>query len=87
MTILQAEIPERLLTIGEVAAMTGLTVGTLYHFVSQNRIPVVRISSRCLRFRRSALLAWFDELTCEPTILGGRIERKYQSKKSKKGDG
>jgi excisionase family DNA binding protein len=53
----------RLLTISDVAEMTGLTVGTLYHFVSQQRIPVVRLSKRCIRFRYSDLLDWIKTLT------------------------
>ena len=52
---------ERLLTISEVSEMTGLAVGTLYHLVSQKRIPVVRLSKRCIRFRLADLIAWFDE--------------------------
>jgi excisionase family DNA binding protein len=55
------------LTIGEVAAVTGLAVGTLYHFVSQRRIPVVRISRRCIRFRLSEILKWWDELGERPS--------------------
>ena len=54
---------ERLLTIKEVAELTGLEVGTLYHFVSQKRIPVVRLSKRCIRFRQSDLSAWIQTLT------------------------
>jgi excisionase family DNA binding protein len=54
---------DRLLTIAEVALLTGLTVGTLYHFVSQQRIPVVRISKRCIRFRQSHIYQWWEELT------------------------
>jgi excisionase family DNA binding protein len=50
--------PDRLLTINEVAEMTGLSVGTLYHWVSEKRIPVVRFSSRCVRFRRSDIEKW-----------------------------
>jgi excisionase family DNA binding protein len=55
--------PERLLTINEVADLTGLAVGTLYHFVSQKRIPVVRLSKRCIRFRQSDLSDWIQGLT------------------------
>jgi excisionase family DNA binding protein len=51
---------ERLLRIDEVAEWLGLTVGSLYHLVSQRRIPVVRISSRCVRFSRRALLDWIE---------------------------
>ena len=54
---------ERLLTIQEVSEWTGLAVGTLYHFVSQQRIPVVRLSKRCIRFRYSDLDLWISSLT------------------------
>jgi len=59
--------PARLLRIDEVSELTGLTVGTLYHFVSQKRIPVVRLSKRCIRFRLSSLERWLEELTEGPT--------------------
>lgn len=52
-----------LLDIEEVAELTGLSVGTLYHWVSQRRIPVVRFSSRCIRFRRCDLDAWIQKAT------------------------
>jgi excisionase family DNA binding protein len=58
---------DRLLTIGEVANLTGLSVGTLYRFVSESRIPVVRISRRCIRFRLSAILRWWDQLGEQPS--------------------
>jgi excisionase family DNA binding protein len=54
---------ERLLTISEVAELTGLAIGTLYHFVSEKRIPVVRLSKRCIRFRQSDLSDWIQTLT------------------------
>ena len=56
-----------LLNVREVAALTGLSVGSLYHFVSAHRVPVVRISARCIRFRVSDLERWIDELT-EPAV-------------------
>jgi excisionase family DNA binding protein len=55
-----------LLDIEEVAALTGFSVGTLYHWVSQRRIPVVRISSRCVRFRRSDIDSWLQEKFVAP---------------------
>jgi excisionase family DNA binding protein len=54
---------ERLLTITELSEWTGLAVGTIYHFVSQKRIPVVRLSKRCIRFRYSDLVLWISSLT------------------------
>jgi excisionase family DNA binding protein len=60
------EAEDRLLTIREVAELTGLRVSSLYHFVSEGRIPVVRLSQRCIRFRLSALLQWWDDMTVNP---------------------
>jgi excisionase family DNA binding protein len=52
---------KELLTIEEVAELTGFSVGTLYHWVSQGRIPVVRLSARCIRFRRSDIDEWLEQ--------------------------
>ncbi len=49
-----------LMDINAVATWTGLSVGTLYHFVSQRRIPFIRISARCIRFRRCDLESWLS---------------------------
>jgi excisionase family DNA binding protein len=57
---------KELLNIQEVAELTGLSVGTLYHWISQRRIPVVRISSRCVRFRRSDIDSWLQEKLVPP---------------------
>jgi excisionase family DNA binding protein len=46
---------DRLLNVNEVAEFLGLAVGTVYHLVSQKRLPCIRLSARCLRFRRSDL--------------------------------
>jgi excisionase family DNA binding protein len=47
-----------LLTAKKVSELTGLAVGTIYHLVSQKRIPFVRISMRCVRFRPPDLEGW-----------------------------
>ena len=51
-----------LLTAAEVAELTGFSEGTIRHFCSQHRIPVVRSSSRCVRFRRSDIDSWVASL-------------------------
>jgi len=56
-----------LLTAAEVANLTGFAEGTIRHFVSQRRIPFIRISPRCVRFRRSDIEAWLEKLMV-PTI-------------------
>jgi excisionase family DNA binding protein len=61
---------DRLMKIDEVAQITGLAKGSIYHLVSQKRIPVVRLSKRCIRFRLSSLEQWFEELTEEVEDVG-----------------
>jgi excisionase family DNA binding protein len=67
-----------LMDIRDVAEWTGLSVGTLYHLISQRRIPVVRISSRCIRFRKSDIEQWLAEKVVpaqNPCILWRTRER------------
>ncbi len=71
---------DRLLTIKEVSELTGLAVGTLYHLVSEKRVEVVRISSRCIRFRLSSLERWFDDLTEEARKSTGEDPRPKSTK-------
>lgn len=52
-----------LFTVVEAAEFLKLSPGSLYHLVSEKRVPVIRISSRCIRFSRGALLEWVESLT------------------------
>ncbi len=36
----------------------GVKITTLYAWVHQHRVPCYKIGNRCIRFRRSELLAW-----------------------------
>jgi excisionase family DNA binding protein len=52
----------RLLTVEEVAEVTGLSVETLAQWRSQKRgIPYVKISRNCVRYRQSDLDGWLSE--------------------------
>jgi excisionase family DNA binding protein len=55
-----------LLTIKQVSSMTGLKIGSLYHFVSEGRLPVIRISARCIRFRREDIEKWIANKLVQP---------------------
>ena len=50
-------------TVAETARFLNLSTGTVYHLVSQGRVPVIRISSRCIRFSRKALIEWVQSRT------------------------
>jgi excisionase family DNA binding protein len=49
---------DRLMKITEAAQFLAVEPTSLYHMVSQGRVPCIRLSKRCLRFRRSDLEAW-----------------------------
>ena len=53
---------DRLLTVVEVAALLNLAEGSVYHMVSQGRLPCVRLSARCLRFKESEIWKFIDAL-------------------------
>jgi excisionase family DNA binding protein len=55
----------------EVAALTGLSVPTVYKMVRDRRLPApLAISRRRLRWRRSTITAWLDSLAA--AAKGGR---------------
>jgi excisionase family DNA binding protein len=55
-----------LLTVREVASLTGFSEGTLRHFISARRIPFVRISARCVRFRPGDIEGWISDMIVMP---------------------
>ena len=68
------EATEKLLIdIQELSELTGIAVGTLYHWVrSEARIPCVRLSARCLRFRREEIIEWINQLSNEQRGITSR---------------
>jgi len=55
-----------LLTVHDVADLLGLSVGSVYHLISQKRIPVIRLSARCVRFEKKALEDWIAGMAIPP---------------------
>ena len=52
---------DHLINVKQVAELLGLVPGSVYHLISQRRLPVVRLSARCVRFRRSDIDRWIAE--------------------------
>jgi excisionase family DNA binding protein len=50
-------------TVADAAHFLKLTPGSVYHLISQHRVPVIRISSRCVRLSRRALSEWVENRT------------------------
>ena len=53
-----------LMNIKQAAEFLNLSPGTLYHLVSERRIPCVHLSRRCLRFLKPDLDRWIEEHKC-----------------------
>lgn len=70
MTPTPQDVNDRLLTVPEAAELLKLSVGTVYHLISQRRIPVLRLSPRCVRFSERALHAWLETLA-QPSVKPG----------------
>lgn len=51
-----------LIDVRELSELTGIAVGTLFHWAAESRLPCVRLSARCLRFSLPAIREWLAEL-------------------------
>lgn len=52
-----------LINIKELSALTGIATGTLYHWVSEDRLPHTKLSQRCLRFSVPEIRKWIAGLS------------------------
>lgn len=51
---------DRLLRVAEVVALLGYSRATIYRFVGQGHLPVVRVAGT-IRFRYQSMLKWMAE--------------------------
>ncbi len=70
-----------LLNTRELAALTGFSEGTLRHWVSEMRLPVVRLSARCVRFRLSDIEEWLAGKVIAPEAIEMRRKEKARNAK------
>lgn len=50
---------KRYLNIIQAADLTGFTVGTLYQYVSEKKVPYIK-KGRAVRFDKNKLIKWMD---------------------------
>ncbi len=60
-----------LLTYQEASSRLAVPVDTLYGWVSEGRIPHVRLGPRTVRFETAELDAWLDERRFTPAAATG----------------
>lgn len=68
----------------ELAALTGFSEGTLRHWVSEMRVPVVRLSARCVRFRLSDIEEWLAGKVVGPSETAGAQSSEMKGARAKK---
>ncbi|MGA8215797.1 MAG: helix-turn-helix domain-containing protein [Candidatus Sulfotelmatobacter sp.] len=44
--------------VDEAASFLNISSGTLFHWVSQNRVPCLKFGKRCLRFDPQQMKQW-----------------------------
>jgi excisionase family DNA binding protein len=54
---------EKLLTIAELADRLGIQKSSAYHWLSDGRLPCIRLSKRCVRFRESDVEKMLDQFS------------------------
>jgi len=57
---------DKLLTLRELCTMLHMKPAGVYGLVHYRKIPVVKLSSRCLRFRLSDIQSWIAAKTVQP---------------------
>jgi excisionase family DNA binding protein len=65
----------KLWSVKEVAEYLGLAVGTVYHLLSEKRLPCVRISGRCVRFDPRRIEEWVAERAEEPREFNSHVTK------------
>jgi predicted DNA-binding transcriptional regulator AlpA len=72
------EVSEKLLIdVRELSELTGISVGGLYHMVSERRIPCVKLSKRCLRFSLPVIREWLAAMG-QPSLNENQNWRKRE---------
>lgn len=57
---------EKLLSIGELSRLLGITKSTLYSWTSKKIIPHRKLSTKLIRFEESEIMAWLGKKSVYP---------------------
>lgn len=60
---------EKLLSIGELSRLLGITKSTLYSWTSKNIIPHRKLSTRLIRFEETEVMDWLGKKSVYPDAL------------------
>ncbi len=75
---------EKLMDKKEMAAALGVTVKTIDKWVSEKRLPFVRLTGKCVRFISSEVLAYFVKIEIQPEELEAMSNLRKPRKRNRK---
>lgn len=75
---------EKLLNIEDIANIVGVKKSTVYQWTHKGLIPVVRLSSRCVKFSEDAITAWLQEKSFVPGTQSQLPQPPAKTKKRKR---
>lgn len=62
-----------LMTPPQLAELLGVSVQQVYRMSHEGQLPKVKISRRCLRFRRSEIQQWLKQKSIKPDPNSDRL--------------
>jgi excisionase family DNA binding protein len=65
----------RLMNVRDVAAYLGIDALSVYRWASRGRLPCIRLSARCLRFRREDIEQFVASMSNSPTAENETLDR------------
>jgi len=75
---------EKLLKKKDVAEAFGVTVKAVDKWVGAKKIPYIRISGKCIRFRPATIQGYLEKRTIKPEVRNSLTTRSAPSEKSPK---
>ena len=75
---------EKLLKKKDVAEAFGVTVKAVDKWVGAKKIPYIRISGKCVRFRPAAIQGYLDKRTVKPDVRNSLVTRGVASQENPK---
>ena len=67
---------DKLMTVSDLAERLKINPGSIYRWAAQGRLPCIRFSKRCLRFRESEVSSLLDELSDSGGREGNNLRQK-----------
>jgi len=75
---------EKLLKKKDVAEAFGVSVKAVDKWVGAKKIPYIRISGKCIRFRPAAIQGYLEKRTIKPDVRNSFMTRSVVSEQSPK---